>query len=93
MSPSLIDQVIASSWETSDIVAPKFDQRRGHPVSFPWSLAGKVAQLAEDEGINRLLEQFPVHWLPLSIAQYPHDIDDQDDYQRLLRGEDPSESR
>lgn len=86
LSPSLIDQVIACSRETSAIVAPKFGQRRGHPVSFPWSLAGQVAQLAEDEGINRLLEQFPVRWLKLSAAQYPDDVDDQNDYQRLLRG-------
>jgi len=93
MTPSLIDRVITGSRETSAIVAPKFGQRRGHPVSFPWSLASQVAQLGEAEGINRLLEQSPVHWLHVSADQYPDDVDDQDDYQRLLRDQDAGPSQ
>ena len=90
---SLIDQVIARSRETSAIVVPKFAGRRGHPVSFPWSLSGQVGRLADNEGINRLLEQFPVEWLQLNEEQYPDDVDTDDDYQRLRRARDAKTSR
>lgn len=86
ISSRLIDGVIAASRQTGAIVGPRFGDRRGHPVSFPWSLAPRVFQLAEDEGINRLLEEQVVDWLRLPGEEYLADLDTPDDYRRLVAG-------
>jgi molybdenum cofactor cytidylyltransferase len=84
ITADLIDRVIAASRESSAIVVPQFGSRRGHPVSFPWSLSQQVDQLGANEGINRLLERFPVESLSIDAAAYPADVDTEDDYRRLL---------
>jgi molybdenum cofactor cytidylyltransferase len=92
MTSTLIDRVIASSRDTSAIVIPKFAERRGHPVSFPWSLSNLVSQLGDDEGIDRLLDGNPVKWLLLDASQYPADIDTPDDYHRLRQTRDTGQT-
>lgn len=84
----LINRVIDESREIEAIVVPRFGQRRGHPVSFPWSLAEQMDRLGADEGINRLLDWNPLHWLELAAEQFPDDLDTEDDYQRLRRASD-----
>ncbi len=93
MTPWLIDQVILKSRETNDIVVPKFEQRRGHPVSFPWSLSNQIDQLAAGQGINQLLERFPVQWLQFGADHYPRDVDTQDDYRRLRQAQDAEQGQ
>lgn len=84
LTHTLIDQIIERGWKSSAIVYPKFDQRRGHPVSFPWSFAKQVGQLGTNEGINCLLERFPCESLSIDTEPYPADVDTEADYHRLL---------
>lgn len=89
LAPALINQVIQTGRRVPLSVVPILAGRRGHPVSFPWSLSGQVAKLAENEGINRFLDQYPVHWLDMQAAGFPEtgfpeDIDTEDDYRRIL---------
>lgn len=84
LSAQLIDRVLAA-WrpEEQKIVVPRHGGRRGHPVLFPWSLARAVADLADDEGVNRLLERFPLRELDGDEASAQNDLDTPDDYRRL----------
>ena len=90
LTHTLIDRVIERGGECSGIVVPRFGQRRGHPVSFPWSLAKQVSQLGANEGINGLLERFPCEFLSIDSESYPADVDTEADYQRLL-GDRPAD--
>jgi molybdenum cofactor cytidylyltransferase len=90
LGTKLINQLIAASIDTESIVVPRFGDRRGHPVSFPWSLAEAVSQLGVNQGINHLLESHPVRWLELSAQEHPHDIDTPEDYLRLWKGQNPT---
>ena len=56
LGSGLINQLIDASGDSDQIVAPRFGQSPGHPVSFPWSLVPDVSQLDRDQGINRLVE-------------------------------------
>ncbi len=57
LSPAIVHHLLAvhTSAPTA-ILTPTLGGRRGHPVLFPWPLAGKVPKLAEGRGINAL------HW-------------------------------
>ena len=85
LCPQLIDQVIEASRDTDFIVVPRFGPRRGHPVSLPWRLVPDVVALSSDEGINQLVENHPVQWLDLPVAEYPDDIDTPADYAKLSK--------
>ncbi len=64
------------------IIVPTSDNKRGHPVLFPWASAASVATLAEDEGVNALLERFSVRELECGGADIHNDLDTPDDYER-----------
>jgi molybdenum cofactor cytidylyltransferase len=83
LQTQLIDQVINLSLEADGIVVPRFGDRRGHPVSFPWTFSPEVFKLGDHQGINSLLAHHPVRWLELSAGEYPADIDTPEDYERL----------
>jgi molybdenum cofactor cytidylyltransferase len=92
LTASLIDRVIEAGRQTRGIVVPTFDRRRGHPVSFPWSLADQVARLGDDQGIKQLLEQHPVVELPIEVDEYPQDVDTPEDYRRLREATDAGQN-
>ena len=85
LASPLVNQVIDVSRNTDSIVVPRFGDCRGHPVSFPWSLMPDVFKLADNLGINSLVENHSVLWLDLPADQHPDDIDTPEDYARLLR--------
>lgn len=84
LSTELINDLIQASQATDLIVAPRFGDRTGHPVSFPWSLVPDVFRLDENDGINKLMAAHPVKWIDLPAEEHPDDIDTPDDYARLL---------
>ncbi len=89
LTAGLIDQLIDASRDSESIVAPRFGDRRGHPVCFPWSLLPDVFRLGHDEGINTLMENHFVQWLDLPAEKRPVDIDTPADYARLRDGQTP----
>ena len=42
------------------VIVPTYQARRGHPVLFPWSMAGELALLKSDEGVNALVNRAAV---------------------------------
>ncbi len=84
LSPQVINRVVtARPPERDAIVVPLVGGRRGHPVRFPWSLHSTVARLGPDQGINVLLQQYPVHEIVCSRVPRELDIDHPEDYRRL----------
>lgn len=83
LSAELIDRLVAASASSPGIVAPRFGDRSGHPVSFPWSLSPTLQEIPADRGLDWLLESLPVDWLSLPLDLRLEDIDTPLDYQRL----------
>ncbi len=82
LNARIIDHLIDASSHRDEIVIPRFDGRRGHPISLPWSLASQVYSLSENEGINRLLRDNPVEYFDLRNEICPEDIDTHQEYLR-----------
>jgi molybdenum cofactor cytidylyltransferase len=83
LTAELINQVIEAGRESGSIVAPRFGDRSGHPVSFPWSMTPDVFNLESDQGIDQIIRNHPVQWLELPSEEHPEDIDTPADYSRL----------
>jgi molybdenum cofactor cytidylyltransferase len=83
LTAELINRVIDASRDTDSVVVPRFGDRRGHPVSFPWSLVPDVFNLGAEQGINRLTADDSVQWLDLPADEHPDDVDTPEDYVRL----------
>jgi molybdenum cofactor cytidylyltransferase len=69
------------------IVVPTINGRRGHPVLFPWPLAGAVHALKSDEGLNAIVDRGPTDLVAcdqFSGVREPFaDIDTPEEYRRL----------
>lgn len=72
------------------IFAPVFKNRRGHPVLFPWNLVEAARNIPPDQGINQLLQRFPVQEVPVDTGSILQDLDTPADYQQLRKDCDPS---
>ena len=89
LSSELIDRMVSASRNTDAILVPRFGDRRGHPVSFPWSMMSEVFELGTEQGINSLLTDHRVQWLDLPAMEHPDDMDTPQEYQRLLKKQTP----
>lgn len=90
LTAELINRVIEASRDSESVIVPRFGDRRGHPVSFPWSLVPDVFNLGAEQGVNSLTAERPVQWLDLAGDEYPDDIDTPADYTRLRMEQDSS---
>ena len=57
--------------------------KRGHPVLFAWSVAGDVATLGSNEGINVLFDRHPIAYIAGRSDELGEDLDTLEDYERL----------
>jgi molybdenum cofactor cytidylyltransferase len=73
------------------IVAPIQEGRRGHPVVFPWSAAGAIAELPADRGIDAIVKSRPVMEVSIDVPGLLEDLDTPEDYARLRRQFPPAE--
>lgn len=84
LDSNVIDQLLAAhDPQASAIIVPVCNGKRGHPVLFPWQCATAVEQLANDQGVNALLQQLPVRELECEATEIHADIDTPDDYETL----------
>lgn len=79
----LINAVVRASRSSESIVVPRFGDRQGHPVSFPWRAVSDVQALDADHGINHLVSTCPTDWLDFPASGRPGDIDTPDDFRQL----------
>ena len=92
--PTLSAAVINAVIEAYDpshpaIVVPKHGSRRGHPVLFPWALAGDALALPDGMSLKDLMERPEVIEVPLPKEQRPDDVDTPQDYRNLLQRHKP----
>lgn len=84
LDPAVVTKILAAHDPASPaIIIPTSDNKRGHPVLFPWAFAASVATLADDEGVNALLERCAVRELECCGPNIHGDLDSPDDYMRL----------
>jgi molybdenum cofactor cytidylyltransferase len=89
LSPRIIDTLLAeASRLPGRVLIPTLAGRGGHPVLLPWSLAGELAALSENEGLGTLIgRQNPVKIVcdavELAAAASFADIDTPDDLRRF----------
>ncbi|MFV1966180.1 MAG: NTP transferase domain-containing protein [Pirellulaceae bacterium] len=84
LSARLIDTVLeAHDPDAPAILVPTQGTKRGHPVLFPWSLAGKVGQLSEHAGVNALFIDNPVRSVDCVDTASFQDVDTPADVERL----------
>ena len=85
---SVIDQLI-DVWSVfpGQVVVPKYDGRRGHPVIFPWWLTRLFAKIPDDQGLNWLLRlsEVEVHEVQCAEPSILWDVDTPEDFARIRR--------
>jgi molybdenum cofactor cytidylyltransferase len=81
LSADAIDRVIKESKaQTGKIVIPTYEQQRGHPVCFPWTLVEEAINLEPDEGVNVLRQRHPTHEFTCERKEILFDVDTPEDY-------------
>ncbi len=80
--------ISAHSSNRPAILVPTLGGKRGHPVLFPWTLAGDVFSLSATEGLNVLRQRHESREIPCDAIEPEGaaafcDVDTPQDYQRL----------
>lgn len=83
LTAEVIDALLAT--ESDKIVVPRFGDKTGHPALMPWSLTGQIFDLAENEGVNRIVNSHAKLYVPFSAEKLVTDVDTPQQYQQLLR--------
>jgi molybdenum cofactor cytidylyltransferase len=89
LSPRVIATLISAHNQcNSHILIPTLSGKRGHPVLFPWPVAGEIYLLAADEGLNVLRQRHESRQVPCDSVEplgSPafQDIDTPEDYRGL----------
>ncbi len=86
LRPMVIDAVLSAASAAPaqrSIWVPTHGEKRGHPVLFPWPLAGDVGWLGPHEGLNALLARHPHRTLELGSAAVAEDVDTPEEYEQL----------
>lgn len=84
LSAAAIDRVLgAQGTHPGKVLVPQHDGRRGHPVLFPWPLAGEVSRLGSDQGLNALVRAYPVKEIEFAEDAVLADLDTPADVRRL----------
>jgi molybdenum cofactor cytidylyltransferase len=83
LDADLINQVVAAGEGHSGVTAARFGDRQGHPILLPWTWSERVFSLAENAGLDHLLEQTRVHFVDLPAARRVVDVDTPEEYEQL----------
>ncbi len=86
LTSDVIDQLIEAAADASAVTIPQFGDRQGHPALLPWSVTQQIANLPDDQGIDRVVNQNPQRVVSFPAAGYFGDMDTPKDYRRM-RGE------
>lgn len=70
------------------VLVPTFGDRSGHPVLIPWTMTHAVFELADDEGLNALVERSRKESVRFPVARYFSDLDTPEEY-RAAAGDGP----
>ena len=85
ITPEIVAQVVESAVKRPEqLVIPRYDGRRGHPIALPWTLALAVRCLPAGEGVNALVARHgeSVVEIDLGNPAIVVDLDTPDDLQR-----------
>ncbi len=75
----------ARSHYDADVLVPTYEGERGHPTLFRWPLAGRVAQIPADCGLNWLVrhESVSVDEIEVATDSVLLDLDTPEDFRKL----------
>jgi molybdenum cofactor cytidylyltransferase len=86
--PTLIQALIERHADTlAPIITPLVDGQRGNPVLFDRITYHDLLKTQGDTGGRTLFSRYSVDWIDWHDAGILHDIDTEEDYQRLLDGD------
>jgi molybdenum cofactor cytidylyltransferase len=85
LTSKIIDRLIDTESDFSSIVVPQFGDRQGHPALVPWEITGEIFQLAEDEGVDRVVQRHKKTAVPFAPEDAINDVDTPEEYQRALQ--------
>ena len=82
---------IIDAWNKSDsdILIPRYQQRRGHPTILRWKIAGETHTIPPDKGLNWLVRRYEesTEFFESRHEAVVVDLDTPQDYDRLCQSE------
>lgn len=93
VTPELVAALLdLAGREPENMIVPVAQERRGHPIVLPWSLAAEIPSLPAGTGVNALASAASrrLTELAVSSADVCADLNTPDDLNRWLKRESPS---
>lgn len=80
---------LIAAWETTaeDILIPQHGGKNGHPAFFKWTIAERIQEIPNDQGLNWLRTASGIRLRKVSVDSESilFDLDTPEDHQRLIR--------
>ena len=88
LEQSVIEE-LCQGWEQcpADVMIPTYQNRKGHPTFFRWSMAGEVFKLPAEQGINALWQRGAVqpHLQSCDVPEILLDLDTPEEFDELQK--------
>jgi molybdenum cofactor cytidylyltransferase len=75
VTTALIEKIVAGVNESSSVVAPRYNQKRGQPVAFGAAWFEQLASLQGDIGARDLLKSADINWIDWHDNSIHRDVD------------------
>ncbi|MBT4287156.1 MAG: NTP transferase domain-containing protein [Deltaproteobacteria bacterium] len=80
--PDIYQQI--GTYQSNDVVFPKYQNKTGHPVLIPAKFIGKILQYQDSNSLKPLLLKLPHQLVEVQTNGIQFDIDTPDEYQKAL---------
>ena len=84
LTSTIINRLIDTKGDSSTVTIPKFGNRPGHPALLPWPVTQQIFDLADDQGVNQVVDTNPQYAVPFPADAYLPDVDTPQEYRSLL---------
>jgi CTP:molybdopterin cytidylyltransferase MocA len=84
LTSTIINRLIETKGDCSTVTIPKFGNRPGHPALLPWPVTQQIFDLADDQGVNQVVDTNPQYAVPFPADAYLPDVDTPQEYRSLL---------
>lgn len=84
LSESIINDLAGARADSSTVIVPRFGGQSGHPALLPWPMMSQVSDLAENEGVNRIVDAANKLEIHFPANQRVNDIDTPEEYRAAL---------
>lgn len=85
LSSEIINQLATQPATEDSVVIPMFGKKQGHPARLPWAITNEIYHLADDQGVDCIINRHPKTQVHFPAADRILDVDTPEQYDQIRK--------